>query len=1097
MKKKFIYCSLLAVILLSISAVAKNESAFEKAYTRYRFVVDAPKSDGASMQLSEVELFDEAGKKVPSSAFTLGYDASGYGRERPWPEDEGPINAIDGDLDTKWLDWRAGLHSSAQRRAAVYLDFKFPAPKKISGYAWYTANDYPGRNPAAWRVLASNDGASWTELDKVTHFTCNGFRTQAFNRSFARLGNWRFKIDASRATGKIDWLEATLEAMAPKAVELLYGLRDGSRVSDCGGEVDVSFYPSKIESSSRLSSEVCTTLVNYGSKTLEVSRKPEIHVEIDSSDRDSVVRACLREFVRSFQIYRNMTSHWLESGIAEWVILFNFSGEDGADYAKKAALAALRCDANGATTASFLDFLVRTRDADIVSKLHAACCNGVYRTDIWKTFTGSTLKELEGEWIDHLNGRKHRTPIVVSSADAKDILDLVDPFIGSAGTGHTTPAAAYPFGMVQPGPDTGLGGWEHCSSYQYGDSSIMRFSQTHLSGTGCSDFSDVAFMPFVGDIGDAISRKFKDGIVKAKEKASPGYYSVELKSGVKVEITCTEHVAIYRIKFGKRPARLLYDPTWGHGRVEAADIKPMKNRRVSGHVGDRRGWPDRDYYFSWEVSVEPTAECVIDRVGNDSIPVTVYSFDNLKEGEELFLKVSLSQSSEKGARGNIDAEVPAWDFDGVLAATRAKWRTLLSRVSAKGVPENLKILYTSVYHLCFQPNRLSDAGEAPLYSTFSCWDIYRAAGPLYTILTPEYVPLFVNSMIWHFDRNGFLPVWTLWGRDNQCMIGAHSVPMVIDAYLKGFGGVDWEAAFDCVKTTLTKNRKRHKARYDLINKYGYYPCDIVKDESVSRLLEDCYDQSCAARFAKVLGKEDDAAFFYNRSLNWTNVFDSATGFMRGKDSRGNWRKNFDPYKVSHIGNCEYTEGNAFHWNWHVMQEPELLVNMLGGKEKAVERLVNLFNEDSTKGVGAIPDVSGLIGQYCHGNEPSHHNIYFFTLLGRRDLTAKYIREVFDTQYDIMPDGICGNEDCGQMSAWYIFSAMGFYPFDPCGGKYVLGEPQFNEITVQTGNGKVFRVVSDSAGNPTKAVIFNNKKIDSGIIDHKDVINGGTLHFVAP
>ena len=675
-----------------------------------------------------------------------------------------------------------------------------------------------------------------------------------------------------------------------------------------------------------------------------------------------------------------------------------------------------------------------------------------------------------------------------------DVLDNVDPFIGTGGNGHTTPAATYPFGMVQPGPDTSLAGWERCSGYQYGDGQIERFSQTHLSGTGCGDFSDVGFMPFTGDIDTAHGNGYKASFDKANEKASPGYYAVTLDSGVKVEVTCTEHVALYRITYLKTPARLLYDQSWAHGRVAAADISPMKDRRVSGHVGDRRGWPDRDYYFAWELSADPVAERIVEYIGDDRVPKIVYSFD-LKDGGVLYLKVSLSRSSAEGARRNIDAEVPGWDFDGVLKANQAKWRSILSRVQAEGSPEQLKGLYTSLYHLCFQPNRLSDVGEKPIYSTFSCWDTYRAAGPLYTILTPEYVPLFIDSMMWHFDRNGFLPVWTLWGRDNQCMIGVHSVPMIVDAYLKGFGGVDWEAAYRCVETTLTKNRRRGKARYDLIAQYGYYPCDIIKDESVSRLLEGCYDDACAARFAKALGKSEEATYFLNRSRNWTNCFDSATGFIRGKDSKGAWGENFDPYKVSHASHCDYTEGNAFHWNWHVMQDPDLLVGLLGGKDAAVKRLEGLFNEDSSKSIGKVLDVTGLIGQYCHGNEPSHHDIYFFSLLGRRDLAAKYIREVIDTQYGVVPDGLCGNDDCGQMSAWYVFATLGFYPFDPCGGEYVLGEAQLPSISIDVGGGKIFRVVSDAPGVASRAVELNGRKLEGVKINHADIMKGGTLRFV--
>lgn len=674
----------------------------------------------------------------------------------------------------------------------------------------------------------------------------------------------------------------------------------------------------------------------------------------------------------------------------------------------------------------------------------------------------------------------------------KDVLAWVDPFIGTQGTGHTTPAAACPFGMVQPGPDTSHAGWEHCSAYQYGDRRIERFSQNHLSGTGCSEFTDVGFMPFAGNFNAAWRRDCFQKIDKATEKASPGYYAVTLDTGVRVEMTCTERVAIYRITYLKAPAHLLFDPSWSFRTVQSVDFAPMKDGKVSGHVF-RDGWPDHDYWFAWEVSKEPVASRVVERIGNDGIEKTAYTFD-MKAGDVLYLKVSLSRSSAEGAWRNIDAEIPGWDFDGVLAQAQAKWRAILSRVEAKGTDEQMKGLYTSIYHLCFQPNLISDAGEPNVYSTFSCWDTYRAAGPLYTILTPERVPDFVNSMLWHFDRNGFLPVWTLWGGDNQCMIGVHSVPMIVDAYLKGFKGVDWERAWRCVKTTLTKNRQRHAARYDLLDKYGYYPCDVVKDECVSRQLESCYDDACAARFAEALGKRRSAKFFRDRSLSWTNCFDAATGFIRARDKKGAWREPFDPYKISHINHCDYTEGNAFHWNWHMMQSPELIVSLLGGRVVALKRLEGLFNEDSTKGVGAIPDVTGLIGQYCHGNEPSHHVIYFFTLLGRRDLAAKYIREVMGTQYGTTPDGLCGNDDCGQMSAWYIFSAMGIYPFDPCGRGYVLGEAQMKEISFDVGEGRRFRVVSDAPGAVSRAVELNGRRLDGVVIRHEDVMKGGTLHF---
>ena len=683
-----------------------------------------------------------------------------------------------------------------------------------------------------------------------------------------------------------------------------------------------------------------------------------------------------------------------------------------------------------------------------------------------------------------------------------NVLDWVDPFIGTGGNGHTTPAAAYPFGMVQPGPDTGHGGWSRCSGYQYSDGKIERFSQNHLSGTGCSEFTDLGFMPASGGFDEFVKRGFSCEYDKASEKASPGYYGVTLKDGVKVEATCTDRVALWRFTYPKdRPAWLLFDPSWSFRTVKKLEMAEMANRRVSGHI-DRAGWPGHDLYFAWEISAEPVAVRAAQHVGDAKIPQLVYDLDVSQDGV-VYLKVALSRTSAEGARRNIDAEVPGWDFDGVLAANRDAWRTLLGRVKAKGSPNQLKGFYTALYHLCFQPNLVSDVGEDVEYSTFSCWDTYRAAGPLYTILTPEYVPAFVNSMLKHYDRNGFLPVWALWGKDNQCMIGVHSVPMVVDAYLKGFGEpgrgnwcqIDWEKAWKCVKTTLTENRNRGKARYELIEKYGYYPCDIIKDESVSRLLEGCYDDACAARFAKALGKSDDAAYFLNRSRNWTNCFDRATGFIRGKDSKGALREPFDPCKVSHISGCDYTEGNAFHWNWHVMQEPDLLVGLLGGKDAAVNRLEGLFSADSSKSAGKVLDVTGLIGQYCHGNEPSHHDIYFFTLLGRRDLAAKYIGEVMETQYQATPTGLCGNDDCGQMSAWYIFACLGFYPFDPCGGEYVLGEAQLPSAIIDVGGGRTFRVVSEAPGSASRFVELNGSKHGGAEISHADIMEGGTLRFV--
>ena len=892
-----------------------------------------------------------------------------------------------------------------------------------------------------------------------------------------------FKIDSSKTPEKAEWadkeLKPALEGYVDKVVELL----DGKGAKWTRGEVVLTLDPRYKGAAEALSEEKRITL----------------GMKFARDFPDEVKGACVHEFAHVVQDYRPTEGRarpykappsWLVEGIADWVRWCNYEGEEGRKGVYRMARENPKHDDSYKITAAFLDYVVRKYDPDLVMKLNGICREGKYGENVWVTLTGKSRQSLAAEWKRFLRGGAAEK--VVTSASAGDILKWVDPFIGTQGTGHTTPAAACPFGMVQPGPDTSHAGWEHCSAYQYGDRSIERFSQNHLSGTGCSEFTDVGFMPFAGDFNAAWRRDCFQKIDKKTEKASPGYYAVTLDTGVRVEVTCTERVALYRFTYSKAPAHLLFDPSWAFRTVQSVDFAPMKDRKVSGHVF-RDGWPDHDYWFAWEVSKEPSSSRVVERVGDDRIEKTAYSFD-MKEGDVLCLKVSLSRTSAEGARRNIDAEIPGWDFDGVLAQAQEKWRAILSRVEAKGTKDQLKGLYTSIYHLCFQPNLISDVGEPTVYSTFSCWDTYRAAGPLYTILTPERVPDFINSMLWHFDQNGFLPVWTLWGGDNQCMIGVHSVPMIVDAYLKGFKGVDWERAWRCMKTTLTKNRRRHKARYDLLDKYGYYPCDIVEDEGVSRQLEDCYDDACAARFAMALGKKRSAKFFRDRSLSWTNCFDAATGFIRAKNRKGAWREPFDPYKISHINHCDYTEGNAFHWNWHVMQSPDLIVRLLGGKDAALKRLEGLFIEDSTKGVGAIPDVTGLIGQYCHGNEPSHHVIYFFSLLGRRDLAAKYVHEVMETQYGTTPDGLCGNDDCGQMSAWYVFACLGFYPFDPCGAGYVLGEAQIPEVAFKVGDGRTFRVVSSGSGDSASPVTLDGRKIDGVHIRHEDVMKGGTLVF---
>ena len=663
---------------------------------------------------------------------------------------------------------------------------------------------------------------------------------------------------------------------------------------------------------------------------------------------------------------------------------------------------------------------------------------------------------------------------------------FVDPFIGTAGTGHTTPAACVPFGLVQAGPDTGNGDWAHCSGYSYGDKTICGFSQTHLNGTGCPDLGDVRILPFTGQ---TVPERVEYD--KATERAAPGSYEVVLSGGVKVEVSATERCAIYRISYPKDARRrLLVDPRWciTRGKTPAScirfcDVATDGKTGVSGKVVVNN-WVKRAYAFKMEFSRPFSSERDL-----------VFDFGG-SSGETISVKIALSAlGGVSDAERNLAAEIPGWDFDRVASAADGKWAKLLSRVAVEGSEEQKKNFYTSLYRLFVQPNDISDFGLQPYYSTFSTWDTFRAAHPLYTILVPEIVPDFVRSMQRQGEFTGFLPVWTLWGRDNQCMIGTHSVPVLVDAYLKGFEG-DWENVYAQIKETLTKRHEgRYKERWDLLDRHGYYPYDVIRNESVSRTLECAYDDWCAAQMAAKLGHEEDAKFFRRRSENWRNVFDTSLGLMRSKDSKGRWRDPFDPSAVGYGEGYDFTEGNSYQYTWHVMQNPDGLVAALGGREAFVGRLDALF-ERPEEVKGDVLDVTGLIGQYVHGNEPSHHVIYFYTLVGEPDKAARRIRDVFDRFYLPKPDGLCGNDDCGQMSAWYVFSALGFYPFNPCGGTYVLGAPQIPEAKISLPGGRSLFVVAKGLSTENKYVksaVFNGKPVER-TISHADIMAGGELVF---
>ena len=704
---------------------------------------------------------------------------------------------------------------------------------------------------------------------------------------------------------------------------------------------------------------------------------------------------------------------------------------------------------------------------------------------------------------------------LLMSSCSEDVCRYADPLVGTADNGHTFPGACVPFGMVQPSPDSGNDAWKYCSGFNIADSTLIGFSQTHLSGTGCSDLGDVLILPFTTD-----SPERDNPYIKESLKAEPGYCSVMFRSGINVEMTATQRVAQYRIRYADNsPRRLLVDLQNGmvnspedlDSHVYEAEIEYPDNYTIRGRMVTKN-WVRREWYFVLKLSEPYLSRTIIDRKGQEKADRVILEFVDC--GAPLGVKVALSTVGTKGAAAAIETETGDMDFAEIRDKAHDRWHGLLSRVEMKGSREQKKNMYTSLYHLFIQPNDIADidgryrnaAGEVvssekgEFFSTFSFWDTYRAANPLYTIITPEMVDSFVQSMIEQCDAQGFLPIWSLWGQETYCMIGNHAVPTIVEAYLKGFDGFDADRAWQAVKKSLTTDHRR-SSQFGILNEYGYYPFDIVERESVSCTMEMCYDDYCAAIMAKALGHDEDAAFFQTRSENWMNLFDPESKLVRGKDSKGRWRTPFDRFALSHAATHggDYTEGNAWQYTWHVQQAPEKLIELMGGPDAFETKLDSLFFLDtvSKNNTGFTGDVTGLIGQYAHGNEPSHHVAYLYQFAGKPWKTEALIREIVDRFYKPVPDGLCGNDDCGQMSAWYIFSAMGFYPVDPASLEYVIGAPQLPYVRLRLANGRTFTVKAEGLSETARyvaSVRLDGLPLDGFRIRHEDIMKGGTLEF---
>jgi predicted alpha-1,2-mannosidase len=713
----------------------------------------------------------------------------------------------------------------------------------------------------------------------------------------------------------------------------------------------------------------------------------------------------------------------------------------------------------------------------------------------------------------------------------KDFTKYVNPFIGTGSvdslslSGSNFPGAVYPFGLVQLSPDTNENPDNPCSGYDYADSTIIGFSHTHLSGTGVADLFDFLFMPYKGETRWNPDRSgYASYYSHNKESASPGYYSVYLNDPkIKAELTATEHCGIHRYTSdGKEPFNVMIDlnHSLDKGRdywtckIIEAQVRIVDNNTIEGYRVIT-GWANlRKVYFRAKFSIPFNSATIkagstIYRnisIANDKNLKLSLSF-NEKSDKPLVILVGLSSVSMDGARKNLEAEATDFDFDKIAGKARYEWNKELSVIDIEGTPKQKTIFYTSLYHTFIHPNNIADvdggyinsidelkyAPDSVNYSTFSLWDTYRAAHPLFTLTQKKRVAGFVNSMLRQYVYYGYLPIWQLWGKETYCMIGNHAIPVITDAYLKGFSGIDYNLAYEAIKASSLTDHSN--SPFTLIHKYHYIPENLYT-QSVSIELETAYNDWCVARFAKALGKESDYNFFINRSMYYKNLFDSHTGFFRAKDADGNWIEPFSPLDYGGNGGFPFTEGNAWQYLWYVPQDVYGLIDLMGGEKSFLEKL-NTFFTLNVKPEEVNGNASGFIGQYAHGNEPSHHIIYLYDYTSEPWKAQFYASKILREQFTDQPSGYSGNDDCGQMSAWYIFSSMGFYPLNPAGGVYCFGSPQLKSATIDVDGNIKFTIITHEASEKNiyiQKIKLNGKEYNKNFITHKDIQEGGTLEF---
>ncbi len=698
------------------------------------------------------------------------------------------------------------------------------------------------------------------------------------------------------------------------------------------------------------------------------------------------------------------------------------------------------------------------------------------------------------------------------SSDKKDYTQFTDPMIGTGGHGHTFPGAVVPFGMVQISPDTRWEDWDGSSGYHYSDKTIMGFSQTHLSGTGAPEYCDVLLMPTVGEVqimpGEDNDPKsgYRSAFSHKNEHASPGYYSVILDDdGVKAELTATTRTGFHRYSFPASEKSNIILDIKNRDQVLESNMEIISDTEIQGLRKSRR-WADEQFVYFYAKFSKPFKTCGI--AVNDTLVEGIKKAEgkNLRayfqfktaSNEEVMVKIGISAVDVAGARKNLETENPGWDFDKIASQAKEKWNTFLSKIEVEGGTEKQnRIFYTALYHSAIAPNEFMDVDRRyrgidhkihtaegfTNYTVFSLWDTFRANMPLYTIIDPARYADFIKTFLEMYKVGGILPQWELAGNNTAVMIGYHTHSAILDAYAKGIKGIDYELAFEAMKK-----------RVEGISYYkdlGFIPADKVGG-SVSMVLEYAYNDWSVAQMAKALNKPVDYSDYTYRSQFYRNMFDPSTGFMRPKNSDRNWVTPFDPTE----GSDHFVEGNSFQYSLFAPHDVNGLIDLIGGDVKFIAWMDTLFTKKSKHDLNVV-DASGLIGQYAHGNEPSHHMAYLYNYAGVPWKTQEIVRQILDTLYDDQPDGLSGNEDCGQMSAWYILSSMGFYPVCPGSANYVMGTPLFSRVRINLENGKQFTIKANNVSSENKyiqSVSVNGNPYSKSWFTHEDILNGSEIVF---